>query len=474
MSGNFFWVVITLILSILAMLALMLDAPVFAFSFTFASLSVLPLLGPVHRVVIDPFRPHIGLSTLLYLYSLSTLIFVKNGNVTYYGEQVSEEIIFLYIMACLFCTAGISCGTLMINLFGSKNRQIIFSKKLVPDRFGIYKIALVLGFIFSPLIIYKFQPWNATSYADVALSLRVEHLSDVTAGIKGILFENMPLILILAACTFAIFDHGLHSLIRLMAGSLLIAYTTTSLLSGWRGELAFIILVIIIYFHWRIKKLKIKYLIFAALIGYILINTLSVARVSSNPIEMIAAVLENFDTSGLVFLAISQSSELATSTNLLRLILGIETGESQFGHGSILFNQISSFVPRAIWPDRPPMGSELFVQTFYPGLFESGGGYGFFLPQDGYWDFGLTGVFFYSLFFGMILESIYIWFSNRRSIDFLVLFYAILYSHLVLAVVRSGIIAGLKAALIASIPLIIVWIGYVIIRPYAGLQRGSK
>jgi oligosaccharide repeat unit polymerase len=474
LSRRALWAVSTLALVLLASLAFVLEEQVLGFSFVFALLSILPLLDPVERIQMDPFRPHLGLSALLFLYSISTLIFVTSNNVTYYGEQASERNIFIYSMACLLCMAGISCGTLMTNLFRSNKQDITFLPRWVPDRVKIYKIASVLGLIFSPFIIYKFQPWGATSYADVALSLRVEHLSDETAGIKEIFFENIPSTLILAACTFAIFDRGLHTLIRLIAGLLLLAYITTSLLSGWRGQLTFVVLIIVIYFHWKIKAIKIQYLIGAAFMGYVLINTLSIARVSSNPMEMIAAVLENFDNTGLLFLAISQSGELATSTNLLRLISGIESGESQFGYGSILFNQVSAFIPRALLPDRPPIGSELFVQTFYPGVFESGGGYGFFLPQDGYWDFGLTGVFFYSLFLGMLLESLYIWFSNRRQIDFNVLLYAVLYSQLVLAIVRSGTIGSLKAALIASIPLFIIWLSYTIVRLCSGLQVGPN
>jgi oligosaccharide repeat unit polymerase len=469
LSRRALWAVSTLALFLFASLAFVLSAQVLGFSFLFATFAILPLLGPVNRIKMDPFRPHLGLSILLFLYSVSTLIFVTNNNVTYFGEDVVGKNIFIYSVACLLCMAGISCGTLMTDLFRSKNRDVFYLPNLLPNREEIYKISMVCGLIFFPFIIYKFQPWNATSYADVALSIRVEQLSDKAAGIKEIIFENIPTMLILTACTCALFDYKIHKLIRFIAGLLLLALITTSLLSGWRGQFVFAILTIFIYFHWRIKSIKFQYLIGLACIGYVIVNTLSVARISSNPVEMIAAVIENFNDKGFLFLSISQSGELATSTNLLRLISGIESGESQYGYGSILFNQISAFIPRAIWPDRPPMGSELFVQTFYPGIYESGGGYGFFLPQDGFWDFGLIGVFFYSILLGVLLESLYLWFSNRRQIDFIVLFYAIVYSQLVLAIVRSGIIGSLKAALIACIPLIMLWLVCMIIRLGSGL-----
>ncbi len=468
-SRRALWAVSTLALVLFALLAFVMEAQVLAFSFAFILLSIIPLLNPNQRIKMDPFRPHFGLSILLFLYSVSTLIFVINNDTTYYGEEVSKQTIFIYSIACLLCMGGISCGTLMASLLKSKNYNLVFLSRLLPNNKKIYKISLICGLIFFPFIIHKFQPWNATSYADVALSLRVEKFSDNSAGIKEIIFENIPAMIVLVACTLAIFDWKLHKSIRFIAGLLLLAYITTSLLSGWRGQLVFVILIIFIYYHWRIKSIKISYLIATALIGYVVINTLSVARISSNPMEMISAVSENINDKGFVFLAISQSGELATSTNLLRLISGIESGEIQYGYGSILFKQISAFVPRAIWPDRPPMGSELFVQTFYPGIYESGGGYGFFLPQDGFWDFGLIGVFFYGLFLGFLLEKLYMWFFNHRQIDFIVLFYAIVYSQLVLAVVRSGTVGSLKAALIASIPLMVLGVGYMIVRLGSGL-----
>lgn len=447
-----------------AVMAWALDADIWAFSLAFTFLASLPLLERSDDQTLDPFRPLLGLSVLLFLYSLSTLIFVSEERLTYYGEAVSKATMDTYQWACLLCMAGISVGTLLAQV--DRARPSIQPHGLVSfvGRGHIYHAALALGLALSPFIFQKFQPWNATSYADVALSLRVDNLSDQAAGVKEILLENIPTSLILAACTMALFDRERQKALRASAGLMVLAYLATAMLSGWRGHLMFAALTVVIYFHWKVKPLRLLPLAMAGALSYVLINALSVARVSSNPVEMFMALVDNVGEAGLGFLALKQSGELATSTNLLRLITGLEGGETQYGMGSIALNQVLAFVPRTLLPDRPPVASELFVQVFYPGVFESGGGYGFFLPQDGYWDFGLAGVFFYSVVLGLALEALYRWFLHRRQSDFLVLLYAALYSQLVLSVVRSGLFASIKAALISSIPLLVVLLGIAAVR----------
>jgi hypothetical protein len=452
-----------------AAIAWALDADIWAFSLAFACLAGLPLLERSDARALDPFRPLLGLSVLLFLYSLSTLIFVSEERVTYYGESVSLATMVTYSQACLLCMAGISAGTLLAQGERVGHAVPVPAPEPFISRRNIYHAALALGLALSPFVYQKFQPWNATSYADVALTLRVDNLSDQAAGVREILLENIPTSLILAACTLVMFDRKRQAVLRVLAAVMVLAYLATAMLSGWRGHLMFAALTVAIYFHWKVRPLRLLPLAAAAVLSYVLINALSVARISSNPVEMAMALVDNVGEAGLGFLALKQSGELATSTNLLRLITGLEGGETQYGMGSIALNQLLAFAPRTVLPDRPPVASELFVQVFYPGVFESGGGYGFFLPQDGYWDFGLAGVFFYSVVLGLALESLYRWFLHRRHSDFMVLLYAVLYSQLVLSVVRSGLFASLKAALIASIPLLVVLLGHAAWRLALGL-----
>lgn len=438
-----------------AMLAWAWEADILAFSLAFAFLASLPLLERGDRHALDPFRPLLGLSVLLFLYSLSTLLYVSEEGLTYYGESVSEGTVLTYQLACLLCMAGIGAGTLLI---GPRRFDRVAPAAVdeAAERAFTYRLGALLGLVMLPFIHAKFQPWNATAYADAALALRVDNLADQAAGIKETVLENIPTALVLAAGTLASFDRSLRLHERALGATLVVLYISTALLSGWRGHMMFAALTVAVYFHWKVRRLKILPLAAAGVITYVLINALSVARVSADPVEMVIALSENFGEKGLGFLALKQSGELATSTNLLRLISGLEGGETSFGMGSIALGQLMAFVPRAILPDRPPVASELFVQTFYPGIFESGGGYGFFLPQDGYWDFGLLGVFFYGIALGACLEALFRWFLARRHSAMLVLLYAAVYSQLVLSVVRSGFLGSVKASLLAAAPALLL------------------
>jgi oligosaccharide repeat unit polymerase len=113
------------------------------------------------------------------------------------------------------------------------------------------------------------------------------------------------------------------------------------------------------------------------------------------------------------------------------------------------------FIPRAFFPDRPlPLG-ELFVETFYPGVRDEGGGYGFFILQEGYWSFGIVGVFAFMFLYGWCTNKIYQLFTKYRNFDIVVLWYASIYSVMVIAAVRSGILISLKTILMNSLPFIL-------------------
>jgi oligosaccharide repeat unit polymerase len=171
---------------------------------------------------------------------------------------------------------------------------------------------------------------------------------------------------------------------------------------------------------------------------------------------MIAAVTEQIGTEGYGFLEVSGSGELQTSTNLVRLIVGIDTGEDAYRWGMVTLSNILSVVPRAIWPDRPLTGAELFVETFYPGVLESGGGYGCFIFQDPYWDFGFLGVFAFAFGLALAMRKFYVGLILNNGSPFWVLLYTIVYSNMVIAVVRSGIYAGIKNSLISVVPLLLI------------------
>lgn len=449
------WVGITFVAMIGAIVASLCGAAVTTFTLTYAAIAGLPLCMARNSRNADFFRPYFGLIVLTYLYSVSTILYVAEFDVTYYNEAVSPDDLQVYQTACLLTAAGLAAGLISSTILGQR-RCFAQSYGQVHTKV-LLRTAMLLGLICAPLIAPKFMPWMATSYVDMALSLRVDRMQDQAAGLKEVFFISIPSTLVLCACTQVLFDQKHSTKLRLVCCLLLLTYLLTAALSGWRSQIVMTLVIFTVYLHYRIRKLRPSMMIAGAIFIYLLINLLSVARVSSNPTEMVLAILSDVSDRGLQFLALQHSGELATSTNLLRLIQGLRERETNHGFGFIALGQIIAFVPRALLPDRPDVASELFVKTFYPEVFEVGGGYGFFIPQDGYWDFGLIGVFVYAFIFSMIVETGYSWIRRRIQSDVYVFFYALLYSQLVVAVVRSGFVGSIKAALIASMPVLLVF-----------------
>jgi oligosaccharide repeat unit polymerase len=441
----------------LALVAYAAETSILSFSGVYVALAAVPFVVRKSALNTDVFRPFTGLAALLYLYSISTPLFISATNGTYWGEVVDAGDLATYYFACVAAIAGLSLGTVL-----ASHADRRYGTPVIPTVTDQYQrrllvvAALVAGILGLPFIVGKFDPTAATSYGDVALSLRVDRLADKSSGPKEILFEIIPSTIVLCAATSILFDSYRRFVLRILAGSLIALYWITSILSGWRGQLMVAILIVGIFFHYRVRAFRWTNMFIGAVLIYVLINGLSVVRASSNPVEMFAALLSAIDDRGFQFLAIEQSGELATSTNLITLIHGIETGKTQYGLGSIALGQIAAFLPRAVLADRPDFGSELFVKTFYPGVFESGGGYGFFVVQDGYWDFGLLGVVFYCALFAYFIERLYRALSHRFHMDLVVFLYALLYSQLVLSLVRSGIFAAIKGALIVASPMLLL------------------
>lgn len=435
-----------------------LDADIFGFTGGFLALALLPHVARPLNYRTDVFQPYLGTAVLLYLYSLSTLLFVRETGLTYYAESVASADLQTYRWACLLAVAGLALGTTLASTAAMRLRrpQRSQNRQQRAQTNAWLQAAAVLGVVALPIIGEKFAPWSATNYAEIALSLRINRLADQSAGLQEVFLEAVPTTWVLCAATVVIFDRHRAPYLRLLAGLLLMAYITTTLLSGWRGQLMVALLLVVIYFHYRVRSIRLLEVALGGLSIYLLINVLSVARASANPVEMLQFLMSEIGDRGFEFLALQQSGELATSTNLLRLIEGIRSGEAHFGWGAIGLGQLAAFVPRTILPDRPEIASEMFVKIFYPGIFESGGGYGFFMPQDGYWDFGLAGVFVYCAVFAFLIERGYRWLRQRFEVDLFVFLYALLYSQLVLSVIRSGLFASLKAGLIAALPVLLL------------------
>jgi oligosaccharide repeat unit polymerase len=436
----------------------------FVFYLAYAVLLALPYLWRRTTLrEIDPLDPYLVISLLLFFYSLSTLVDFGARGIAEQFESVSADSVTKYAMVCVLGQAGFAVSEILFH----PNRKVsaLASQRdpkstlaFLRDEQSLRLLvgpALAIVALMVPFYMERFNIFSVASYAEWALESRIARSLDPATGIREVFLIEGPVSLLLCACTVVMFDRSRLFFGRILAGSVLVLYALVSLLAGARGQLAVVGVLVVLFFHYRVRRLSLAIVLLGGLAGYFLMNGLSIARNSSNPAEMLSLIADQIEYNGFQFLGIGQG-ELHTSSNLLRLIGGIDTQEDTFRMGQITMSNIVSNVPRAIWPGRPPTGSELFVQVFYPGVLDEGGGYGSFIFQDPYWDFGFAGVFLSAIAVMWMMRKVHAWLIVDRGTSFSVLLYAIVYSFLVVAVVRSGIHAGVKSALIAGAPLLLI------------------
>ena len=411
----------------------------------------------------DLFSPVVGLIVLLFLYSLASGLFVAQFGVLYFGDPIDDLTLSTYYLCCLVGLAGLATGALLGSTgsqtvdpdagreFSVENahRNRAFERRLVFW-------AAVLGVGLAPFVIPQFNFLHVASYAERALALRVERAGVATAGLKETLLEQLPATYILCAATLLMLKPR-RKWVRFLGLSIFLAYVAANTLAGWRGAVVAALVIPVVYYHYRVRRLSTSLALVSALVVYVFVNALSVVRSTSNPIEMATTLRDNVGANGLAFASLSGSGELAVGQNLMRLISGVHAGETSFTYGESVVSDLLVFVPRAFFPNRPLPLSERFVDVFYPGVRESGGGYGFFILQDGYWAFGVPGVFLLMLVYGWAVQRLYLSFGKYFGSDFGVLAYSSLYAAIVIAAVRTGTVASFKGAIINLLPMMVLW-----------------
>jgi oligosaccharide repeat unit polymerase len=414
------------------------------------------LLKIYHRKnSIDLLSPVIGLVVLLFLYSIASAIDVETNGTTYYGDHISSSSLLQYYLICLTGLVGLVLGMIMVNPKAKEKGKIrLPNNKTV--RCCIFGLAIVLGSVCAVNIFGFFDVTNIKSYTDMALVSRLERMQVSSAGVKEVFTQSIPVAFILASAILLLFSKKV--LLKVIGFAIVADYLLVNTLSGWRGLVMGAAVMLLSYYHYKIKPIKVKNGVILAIVTYLFMNVMPVVRSSSNPVEMLSLLLDYSQKYGTKFLQISSSGELVVGENLLRLIEGINQGETHFTYGWSIITEFMVFLPRIFFHERPLPLNEMFVEVFYPGVRDQGGGYGFFFLQEGYWAFGTFGVFLFMLFYGWITQKVYLMFRKHFASDLIALSYGGVYYALVVSSVRNGVLGAIKAALMNCLPFVILFV----------------
>lgn len=408
----------------------------------------------------DLFYPKYILLLLFYLYSLTGILVVLDKGADTEGTMIPLPILDQYVASCLLGLLGLCLGFLL----ASKTKPTPTPMRYINER-GVYKLFVV--FIFFALminfegILERYNFLNVQSYAERALSYRLERRASSESGLLEVFLIDSPVLLINFFCVYLFIQKKNFGLSKYLFLIPFISCIITAILSGFRSTLVNVLLPFVFLYHYQHRQLilsKVK-LVFYVLAGgtfYVVINLLALLRSSSNPREMIEFASSYIKNYGIDFLSLSNSGELQTSVNFMRLMLGIENQETAFTWGSSVINEFLVFIPLYFYPNRPHSVSEEFVLTFYPYIYENGGGMGQFCLLEGYWAFGNWGVVIFSAVFAYVLSKVYQYLLPYLFVSpVVVLLYSQIFDKAVLSVVRGGYIGAFKACIISSIVILL-------------------
>ena len=412
------------------------------------------------KAISDIFYPKYILLLFFYLYSLAGISTIEIIGTDSQGTIIPTKILDAYIVSCLIGLFGLCLGFSLFktNILHRKN-EIKFNEKKVHKLFTYYTIfALIFNF---KKIFDKYNFFTVQSYAETALSYRLEFQESTGSGLFQVFFLDSPVLFINYFFIYRYFKTK-NKFIKIMYLIPYVSCIITAVLSGFRGHLITILLPFLFFYHYQIKRydltpFRVLASVFFGFLGYTAINLLAVLRSTSSIKEMGDIIYNLFINRSLIFNSLAYSGELTTSVNLMRLMLGIENGEVDFTYGLSFINEILVFIPLLIYPNRPKSISEEFVISFHPEIYEIGGGLGQFCLLEGYWAFGNVGVFFTSVIFAYLLTKFYSKILPYFAISpvFIVL-YSQVFNSTVVSVVRGGYIGSIKASIISSIVILLL------------------
>ena len=410
----------------------------------------------------DLLHPAPGLFLLILLYALSSALFAEAQETTYYGEPLIEGVYWRYYAACLLGVAGLAAGLYVGGLL--RPARTVKSSHQSAENDALNRIMLrtvvVLCLLTFPWVFGKLNFLAVKAYREVALSVRVERLADEAAGIFEVLTVYLPVTLMLVVCVRFMRSVSAPLIARLTGAAIFLAYLATGFLAGERYTILFCGILVVVYQHYWVKPITPSAALVGGAFAYLLMNLIPIVRYTSDPLLMIQIFTDVVQRDGLDEFSLGKSNELLTATNLHRQIQGLMLGEAPYNYGLSILTDLLAWIPRLVYPNRPLPSSEQFVDVFYPGVRETGGGYGFFIIQEGYWALGLVGCFLFMALFGFLVERVHALAMRFRHLEFAILWYAAVYADLVMASVRSGIVGSFKAALLHSAPFILILFVY--------------
>lgn len=405
----------------------------------------------------DVLNPYFSISVLHALYSVGSVSYVINNNMHLpWGDLISDDATFRFMNITILSQASILAGYLFVTL----NSKWHIQKPKFSITFynsGALINAMVILLLVSLLLFQRdsINILDVSSYADRVLLDNIQKRNNSMAGISDVITIWAQMSIVCIAFYFVGSDaNKLYKIISSLSVFLLL---TRYLLAGDRASAVVIIFAIVAFLNYFVYRVGVFLTLLMSLIGYAAFNLMSIMRNSSNIFTMTNLAIDYYRDNGLAMFSLGRSGELIAGSNLLKIINEIDFGSASYLYGMNFIDSIMTFIPRAFYYERIGFGNERFVRDFYPDVYASGGGHGYFLPMDGFWDFGILGVVVLMFFYSSVCGWLYLNFKSKLNSTITCLLYSLFFSQGIIFAMRSGIYASIKQFLIYSFPVFVFY-----------------
>lgn len=254
--------------------------------------------------------------------------------------------------------------------------------------------------------------------------------SEATFG-RGYLAVGFPWLVVATVALLDRYAVGRHNLDLLGFGALLLANLVIYVVTGNRGMIMYLAIVLGVFIHFRIRHLSLRMLLPVAIAGFIALNVLGLLRSS------------HYDSLGDFIEKTSRSAEVVGSRDegvFYTLIIGefvvpFETlpqmvrtvGVTEWPWMGWSFLRAPVYlIPSVVLPDRPLGLSNWYMEHFYGGGYGLNEGRQFFFLAEGYLNFGPMGVLLVAAVWGILWGGLHRWMLKGRDRFGTVLTYALL------------------------------------------------
>lgn len=212
--------------------------------------------------------------------------------------------------------------------------------------------------------------------------------------------------------------------------SILMFIAYISLLIGQRRYIVYLLFMVFVVVNYRFFRIKLRWMLITLLLAYAFLFVYPHTRKLWSQVGFTQGVVATYNIAvekPELLLPFASGEFIPPS----KVILEVLTDDSfQFHYGASYISGLIRIIPRvgSVMPEVLQRLSDWRMKTYYPGLYERGVNFIFFIVAEGYVNFGYWGAFLHMFIYGLIARMIYSYFRKNQLNSLSLLVYAAVFA----------------------------------------------